>query len=188
LYFILGNEAAVNYVPRKATAKIVSNSLCHQSDNATTMNNICIAGDPSGSSCIVSSMLFFKKRFFGLMNKLIYFQGDPGGPVNLKNADNSWTAIGIVSYKHFLGGCQNGSTLPRPFTRVNSYLNWIECVMSDGKWNNSSCSINESIAITNSPSTTQSVTNSSLQSTESVINISSVITSQTTAPTTKKSM
>ena len=124
------------------------------------------------------------------MIKLIYFQGDPGGPVNFKNADNSWTAIGVVSYKHFLGNCQNDSTLPRPFTRVSSYLNWIECVMSDGKWNNSSsCSINESsIAITNSPSTTQSVTNSSLQSTELVTNISCVIASQTIAPTTKKSI
>ena len=121
------------------------------------------------------------------MIKLIYFQGDPGGPVNLKNADNSWTAIGIVSYKHTLGSCQNDSTIPRPFTRVSSYLDWIECVMSDGQLNNSSCSINESIATTNSPSTTQSVTNSTLQPTESVTNISSVISSQTTAPTTKKS-
>ena len=122
------------------------------------------------------------------MIKLIYFQGDPGGPVNLKNADNSWTAIGIVSYKHTLGSCQNDSTIPRPFTRVSSYLDWIECVISDGKWNNSSC-FNESITTITSPTTsTLSATNSSLQSTESVININSVITSQTTAPTTKKSM
>ena len=115
---------------------------------------------------------------------IYYFKGEPGGPVNFKNADNSWTAIGIVSYGYFLGDCQTDSTIPRPFTRVSSFLNWIDCIMSDGKLNNSSCSINESkTTIKSSLTSTQSATNIS-QPTESVTN-SSMISSQTSATTQK---
>jgi len=44
--------------------------------------------------------------------------------VNYKNPDGTWTTIGIVSYDHFLG-CRNDPSTPRSFTRVSSYVDWI---------------------------------------------------------------
>lgn len=46
-----------NGVPRKATAKIVDNSECQLARSNNTQvngNHICIIGDLSGSSCVVS--------------------------------------------------------------------------------------------------------------------------------------
>ena len=50
--------------------------------------------------------------------------------MNYKNADGTWTVIGIVSYEHFLS-CQNASSVPRAFTRVSSYVDWIKNVTKD---------------------------------------------------------
>lgn len=99
--------------------------------------------------------------------------------MNFKNADNSWTAIGVVSYKHFLGNCQNDSTLPRPFTLVSPYLNWINCIISDGKWtNNSSCS-NETVTTITTPPTTISP---STTTTSTTTQTTTTIVSTTTKP------
>lgn len=52
----------------------------------------------------------------------------------LRNADSTWTAVGIVSYdfnpflqeteETFLH-CRNAPSTPRAFTRINSYIDWI---------------------------------------------------------------
>ena len=44
--------------------------------------------------------------------------------MNFKNADGTWTVIGIVS---FAPDCLNSVGV---FTRVSSYLDWIESVKS----------------------------------------------------------
>jgi len=51
------------------------------------------------------------------------FQGDSGGPVVYHESDGLFTQVGIVSFGSVYG-CQNG--YPVGFTRVTSYLNWIE--------------------------------------------------------------
>ena len=40
--------------PRKTNAKVVNNSDCKTSNNVVTTGNICVAGDSSGSLCVVS--------------------------------------------------------------------------------------------------------------------------------------
>jgi len=112
----------------------------------------------------------------------LFLQGEPGGPVNFKNPDNSWMAIGIVSYEHFLGGCQNDSSAPRPFTRVSSYLDWINCMI--GVKSNSSCSI-ESISTSSVKPATLSTTESPSSSSQDQLK-SSTLTYSTSpsAPTT----
>ena len=90
-------------------------------------------------------------------------QDEPGGPVNYKNPDGTWTVIGIVSYDQF-NSCQNGPSTPRAFTRVSFYLDWILPFINDG---NVTCpSTTESITIKTSPITTQSVNFSMTQLTE----------------------
>ena len=50
--------------------------------------------------------------------------------MSFRNAQDSWTAIGIVTYET-IDSCRNGSSkTPKTFTRVTSYVDWIECVMS----------------------------------------------------------
>ena len=54
--------------------------------------------------------------------------------MNFKNADGTWTVIGIVSYDFnpFIQGtestflrCRNVPSPPRAFTRVGPYIDWI---------------------------------------------------------------
>ena len=107
-----------------------------------------------------------------------FLQGEPGGPVNFKNPDNRWMAIGIVSYEHFLGGCQNDSSAPRPFTRVSSYLDWINC-MIDVK-SNYSCS-NESISTSSAKPATLPTTESPSTSSQDPVK-SSTLTYSSSSP------
>ena len=51
--------------------------------------------------------------------------------MNYKNADGTWTTIGIVAYENYLGGCRNDSLTPRSFTRVSSYVEWICSITKD---------------------------------------------------------
>ena len=51
--------------------------------------------------------------------------------MNYKNADGTWTTIGIVSYDHYLRGCRNDSSTPRPFVRISSYVDWICNITKD---------------------------------------------------------
>ena len=50
--------------------------------------------------------------------------------MNLKKADGSWTAIGIVSFGP--AGCAHG--IPSIFTRIQSYLDWIDAVKNGTNW------------------------------------------------------
>ena len=53
----------------------------------------------------------------------VSFQGDSGGPLVFQEDDGRYTEVGIVSFRH-ISGCENGH--PVAFTRVTSYLDWIE--------------------------------------------------------------
>jgi len=50
-------------------------------------------------------------------------RGDSGGPLVFREDDGRYTEVGIVSFGH-KSGCENG--FPAVFTRVTSYLNWIQ--------------------------------------------------------------
>lgn len=50
-------------------------------------------------------------------------KGDSGGPLVIQEDDGRYTEIGIVSFGH-ASGCQMG--FPVVFTRVTSFLDWIE--------------------------------------------------------------
>ncbi|CAL8368782.1 unnamed protein product [Lota lota] len=54
--------------------------------------------------------------------------GDSGGPLNCQNTDGSWEVHGAVSF----GSGQGCNVLQKPtiFTRVSSYIGWINKVMS----------------------------------------------------------
>ena len=53
----------------------------------------------------------------------VFFQGDSGGPLVFREDDGNYTEVGIVSFGH-PSGCENG--YPAVFTRVTSYLDWIQ--------------------------------------------------------------
>jgi secreted trypsin-like serine protease len=50
-------------------------------------------------------------------------QGDSGGPLVYLEEDGRFTEVGIVSFGS-RAGCEKG--YPTGFTRVTSYLDWIE--------------------------------------------------------------
>jgi secreted trypsin-like serine protease len=50
-------------------------------------------------------------------------QGDSGGPLVYQEDDGRYTEVGIVSFGA-IAGCEKG--YPAGFTRVTSYLDWIE--------------------------------------------------------------
>jgi secreted trypsin-like serine protease len=50
-------------------------------------------------------------------------QGDSGGPLVYLENDGRYTEVGIVSFGSS-AGCQRG--YPAAFTRVTSYVDWIE--------------------------------------------------------------
>lgn len=53
-------------------------------------------------------------------------QGDSGGPLNCQNPDGSWDVHGVVSF----GSGQGCNVFQKPtvFTRVSSYIDWINNV------------------------------------------------------------
>jgi secreted trypsin-like serine protease len=53
----------------------------------------------------------------------LLLQGDSGGPLVYLESDGIYTEVGIVSFGSS-AGCQKG--YPAVFTRVTSYLSWIE--------------------------------------------------------------
>jgi secreted trypsin-like serine protease len=50
-------------------------------------------------------------------------QGDSGGPLIYQEDDGRYTEVGIVSFGA-TAGCEKG--YPAGFTKVTSYLDWIE--------------------------------------------------------------
>ena len=149
---------------RKATAKIVMNSQCEKIYKPTTSGNICITTDPLRSMCVVSYWFF--STFLPNKEVIYSIQGDPGGPVNYKNPDGTWSIVGIVallSIKDIIGCKFIPPLTPRPFTRVSSYVDWINCMMSDSQLN---CSL---ITTSTTTITTQPVTLPSSQSATSSV-------------------
>ncbi|KAG7259836.1 hypothetical protein CRUP_010491 [Coryphaenoides rupestris] len=55
-------------------------------------------------------------------------EGDSGGPLNCQNYDGSWDVHGVVSFGSSMG-C-NYAKKPSVFTRVSSYIPWINNVMT----------------------------------------------------------
>jgi secreted trypsin-like serine protease len=53
----------------------------------------------------------------------VLLQGDSGGPLVYQESDGVYTEVGIVSFGA-AAGCQ--LEYPAGFTRVTSYLSWIE--------------------------------------------------------------
>ncbi|XP_016891320.1 chymotrypsin-like elastase family member 2A [Cynoglossus semilaevis] len=55
--------------------------------------------------------------------------GDSGGPLNCQNTDGSWDVHGVVSF----GSGQGCNVVQKPtvFTKVSSYISWINTVMTN---------------------------------------------------------
>ena len=81
-------------------------------------------------------------------------QGDSGGPMNFRNTDGSWTAIGIVSF-----GSGDGCTIRYAdvFTRVSFYLNWIDSHVGRKKLSTSTLT-DQTPSATNKPTTSKAYT------------------------------
>ncbi|XP_024410525.1 chymotrypsin-like elastase family member 2A isoform X2 [Desmodus rotundus] len=75
--------------------------------SSVNTNMICAGGDGVISSC----------------------NGDSGGPLNCQNANGRWEVHGVVSFGSALG-C-NYYQKPSVFTRVSSYIDWINSVMAN---------------------------------------------------------
>lgn len=68
---------------------------------------------------------FLKKRFANLNKPLLYVLGDSGGPLQAALADDGkYYLIGLTSY-----GIGCGSAFPGIYTRVSSYIEWIERIV-----------------------------------------------------------
>lgn len=51
-------------------------------------------------------------------------QGDSGGPLQVRGEQETWSVVGVVSFGVFCG-----TKLPSVYTRVASYVDWIESVV-----------------------------------------------------------
>ncbi|XP_020789112.1 chymotrypsin-like elastase family member 2A [Boleophthalmus pectinirostris] len=94
---------------QQALLPVVDHATCSRSDwwgTLVTTNMICAGGDGEVSSC----------------------NGDSGGPLNCKGSDGAWDVQGIVSFGSSLG-C-NYPKKPSVFTRVSTYIDWINKVMT----------------------------------------------------------
>jgi secreted trypsin-like serine protease len=67
--------------------------------------------------------MFFPASCLLVIQSCVFFQGDSGGPLVIQEDDGRYTEIGIVSFGHS-SGCEMG--FPVVFTRVTSFLDWIE--------------------------------------------------------------
>ncbi|XP_062854469.1 chymotrypsin-like elastase family member 2A [Trichomycterus rosablanca] len=94
---------------QQALLPVVSHATCSRFDwwgNLVTEKMVCAGGDGQLASC----------------------NGDSGGPLNCQRPDGSWEVQGVVSFGSSLG-C-NYYKKPSVFTRVSSYISWINNVMT----------------------------------------------------------
>lgn len=81
---------------------VITNSLCEETfGDLITDTKICVSTGDLKSPC----------------------NGDSGGPLVFQEDDGRYTEVGIVSFGHVYG-CERG--YPVAFTRITSYLDWIE--------------------------------------------------------------
>ncbi|XP_049341919.1 chymotrypsin-like elastase family member 2A [Astyanax mexicanus] len=94
---------------QQALLPVVDHATCTKPDwwgDLVTTQMVCAGGDGQLASC----------------------NGDSGGPLNCQRADGTWDVDGIVSFGSSLG-C-NYPKKPSVFTRVASYIDWINKVMT----------------------------------------------------------
>ncbi|KAM9785616.1 chymotrypsin-like elastase family member 2A [Neosynchiropus ocellatus] len=94
---------------QQALLPVVGHSTCSRYDwwgSLVTTKMICAGGDGELASC----------------------NGDSGGPLNCQNPDGSWDVHGVVSFGSSMG-C-NYPKKPSVFTKVSSYIPWINEVSS----------------------------------------------------------
>ncbi|XP_066499784.1 elastase 2 [Hoplias malabaricus] len=94
---------------QQALLPVVGHPTCTLPDwwgDLVTEKMVCAGGDGMLASC----------------------NGDSGGPLNCQRSDGSWDVHGVVSFGSSLG-C-NYPRKPSVFTRVSSYIDWINRVMA----------------------------------------------------------
>ncbi|KAL7828630.1 hypothetical protein SRHO_G00322640 [Serrasalmus rhombeus] len=94
---------------QQALLPVVDYATCSQPDwwgDLVTEKMVCAGGDGLLASC----------------------NGDSGGPLNCQRSDGTWDVQGVVSFGSSLG-C-NYPKKPSVFTRVASYIDWINKVMA----------------------------------------------------------
>lgn len=64
---------------------------------------------------------------YSILQNIIYFQGDSGGPLQITTSSNEciFHIIGITSFGK---GC-GGANAPGVYTRVSSFVDWIESII-----------------------------------------------------------
>ncbi|XP_036435153.1 chymotrypsin-like elastase family member 2A [Colossoma macropomum] len=96
----------ISSVLKQALVLVVDHSICRQSDwwgNVVTEKMLCV---DQLDSCI----------------------GESGGPLNCRRSDGTWDVQGVVSFSSSVS-C-NYPSKPPLFTRVASYIDWINKVMT----------------------------------------------------------
>ncbi|XP_053280975.1 chymotrypsin-like elastase family member 2A [Pleuronectes platessa] len=102
-------EGPLADILQQALLPVVGRDICTQPDwwsVLATDKMVCAGGDGITAGC----------------------NGDSGGPLNCQNPDGSWDVHGVVSFGSGLG-C-NVLQKPTVFTKVNSYISWINTVVS----------------------------------------------------------
>ncbi|CAJ1085500.1 chymotrypsin-like elastase family member 2A [Xyrichtys novacula] len=105
----LSTDGPLADVLQQALLPVVDHDTCSEPDwwsVLATDKMVCAGGDGITAGC----------------------NGDSGGPLNCQNLDGSWDVHGVVSFGSGLG-C-NVFQKPTVFTKVNSYINWMNTVMT----------------------------------------------------------
>lgn len=120
-YYYFPEIPNISDVLMYVNSTIIANSKCGKSfPTYIKPTHICISGAGGKAACNVSTKLITRNYNWYLQFWL--FQGDSGGPMTtlVKGVRKQ---IGIVSFGTSTG-CSSG--YPSVFTRVTSYLDWIQ--------------------------------------------------------------
>lgn len=106
----LSTSGALADILQQALLPVVGHDICSQPEwwsVLATEKMVCAGGDGITAGC----------------------NGDSGGPLNCQNPDGSWDVHGVVSF----GSGQGCNVLQKPtvFTKVSSYIDWINWVMTN---------------------------------------------------------
>lgn len=131
--FFFTNPLLTGQKPSSILQKTMLNPITISTCNATytkrlnkyiTNKQLC-AGSDDGKRDTCTVNIYFVSCFFFIVNSG-FIQGDSGGPLQVQQKKNSniFSVVGITSYGT---GC--GGTMPAVYTRVYSYLSWIEDIV-----------------------------------------------------------